>query len=65
MENRVDEIEEQRRYYAATANQYEAMHVNEGDEHFFALSFLVASITYLDVKSVLDIGSGTGRAISS
>jgi len=30
------EIEMQRHYYAETANCYDAMHVNEQDEHFFA-----------------------------
>jgi len=57
------EIELQRRYYAKTAGQYEAMHVQEKDDHFFALSLLVASLDYLDARSILDIGSGTGRAI--
>ena len=42
--NTTDEIEKQRRYYAETANLYDAMHVNEQDEHFFALSFLVAAL---------------------
>lgn len=58
-----DEIEKQRHYYAATANLYDAMHVNERDEHFFALYFLVATLDYLQVRSILDIGSGTGRAL--
>lgn len=63
MSNATDEIEMQRHYYAETANFYDAMHVNEQDEHFFALSFLVAALDYLQVRSILDIGSGTGRAI--
>ena len=57
------EIETQWRYYAETASIYDSMHVDEKDEHFFALSFLVGAIDYLDIKSVLDIGSGTGRVI--
>jgi ubiquinone/menaquinone biosynthesis C-methylase UbiE len=57
------EIEIQRRYYANTASIYDSMHVDEKDEHFFALSFLVGAIDYLDIKSVLDIGSGTGRVV--
>lgn len=64
MKKSLDEIEKQRRYYASTASKYEAMHINEKDEHSFALAFLMASLDYLDVKSILDIGSGTGRAIS-
>jgi len=58
-----NEVEEQRSYYANTALEYEEMHLLEMDEHFLALSLLVGVIDYLGVKSVLDIGSGTGRAI--
>jgi len=53
----------QRKYYADTAARYEEMHVEEQDEHFFALGFLAASVEYLKIQSILDIGSGTGRAI--
>jgi len=56
-------IEIQRRYYAETANQYDSMHLEQNDEHFFALSFLVGVIDYLGIRSILDIGSGTGRAL--
>jgi len=65
MKNTAAEVEKQRQYYAETAKQYETMHINENekDEHYFALSFLLASLDYLEVKSILDIGSGTGRAI--
>lgn len=59
--NNIDEIQKQRRYYAETASRYEGM---RGDEHFFGLTFLVAALDYLEVRSVLDIGSGTGRAVS-
>jgi ubiquinone/menaquinone biosynthesis C-methylase UbiE len=58
-----DEVRRQRQYYAATSQQYDAMHGNRWDEHDFALSFLVAACDYLEARSVLDIGSGTGRAI--
>jgi ubiquinone/menaquinone biosynthesis C-methylase UbiE len=64
MSSTISEIQIQRQYYADTASQYDQMHVCEGDEHFFALSFLVGMIDYLQVKSILDIGSGTGRAIA-
>lgn len=57
------EVEIQRQYYAATAQQYDAMHVGEKDEHSFALSFLSGMLEHLDARSVLDVGSGTGRAI--
>lgn len=57
------EIELQRDYYARTANSYEGLHVQEGDEHFFALAWLAALIRYYGFRSVLDVGSGTGRAL--
>ena len=57
------EIEIQQRYYAETANQYDSMHLDKNDEHFFALSFMVGAIDYLGIHSILDIGSGTGRAV--
>lgn len=63
MKNTTEEIEEQRRYYAATANQYDDMQVKEQDEHSFALCFLVAALDYFRVRSILDVGSGTGRAL--
>jgi len=63
MRDETDEILRQRSYYAKMANIYESMHVNEQDAHFFALNFLVASLNYLKIESVLDIGSGTGRAV--
>lgn len=63
MQNITDEIEKQQRYYASSALKYDVMHVNKKDEHSFALSFLVASLDYLEVRSILDIGSGTGRAL--
>ena len=40
------------------------MHVHEQDPHFFALSFMLSAINYLKVESILDIGSGTGRALT-
>ena len=57
------EIDIQRKYYADTAVKYEEMHVNAKDEHYLALNFLVASLDYYEIKSILDIGCGTGRAI--
>lgn len=59
-----DEIERQRAYYAETARRYNEMHVHGGDnEHNFSLAFMVSTLDYLGVKSVLDIGSGTGRTL--
>ena len=58
----MNEIETQREYYKATAHKYDLMHADI--EHKVELSFLSSSIEYFSIKSVLDIGSGTGRAIS-
>lgn len=59
----MNEIEIQRHWYAETANQYDLMHLKDKDEHFFALSFMVGMINHLDIRSILDVGSGTGRAV--
>lgn len=58
-----DEVNLQRQYYADTAAEYDAMQISERDEHQFALSILSAMIEYHGIKSVLDVGSGTGRAL--
>ncbi len=57
------EIEIQRQYYALTAGKYNALHCQPNDEHYFALSFLLAASGFYDFKSILDVGSGTGRAL--
>jgi ubiquinone/menaquinone biosynthesis C-methylase UbiE len=58
-----DPVVVQREYYARTANEYDRMHVSATDEHAFALAILVSIIDFLEIRSVLDIGSGTGRAL--
>jgi ubiquinone/menaquinone biosynthesis C-methylase UbiE len=55
--------QQQRDYYAETASVYESMHVQPGDEHFIALEYAAALLHVVRAKSVLDVGSGTGRAI--
>ena len=57
------EVEMQRSYYAETAAQYDGMHLNEKDEHYFALTFMVAALEHFQIRSILDIGSGTGRVL--
>lgn len=56
-------VEIQRDYYARTAHRYDQVHVDGHDEHAFALSFLAGCLEFLNINSVLDVGSGTGRAI--
>lgn len=55
--------ERQRDYYAGTALEYDSMHVRPGDEHFVALEYVASLLDVVRAKSVLDVGSGTGRAI--
>lgn len=57
------ETDAQRRYYAETAHEYDAMHVNADDEHFLALSFMVGVLDHFQIRSILDVGAGTGRAL--
>jgi ubiquinone/menaquinone biosynthesis C-methylase UbiE len=54
----------QREYYEKTARGYDAAHLADGDEHDFALGFLVGATTYLKAGTVLDVGAGTGRALA-
>ena len=53
----------QRAYYARTANAYDRAHAHEGDAHYFALSFLLGALDFLEATSVLEVGAGTGRAL--
>jgi SAM-dependent methyltransferase len=53
----------QRRYYTATAARYDEMHVREQDEHFRALRYISAFVPLAGITSILDVGSGTGRAL--
>ena len=56
-------VEMQRAYYAQTAAAYDDMHVREDDEHGFALSFLISAVGQFGIRSILDVGCGTGRAL--
>ena len=58
-----DPVTIQREYYRRTASRYDEMHVHSDGEHTFALWFMTSMIRYLECRSVLDIGSGTGRAL--
>jgi ubiquinone/menaquinone biosynthesis C-methylase UbiE len=58
------EAEIQQRYYAESAHKYSEMHDQDRDGHYLALALLVATIDYFGIESILDIGSGTGRAVT-
>ena len=62
--NVASEVEIQQRYYAESAHKYSEMHDQDDDGHYLALLLLVATIDYFGIKSILDVGSGTGRAVS-
>ncbi|MFH1066461.1 MAG: methyltransferase domain-containing protein [bacterium] len=57
------EIRLQRQYYAATAGRYDQLHGGADSSHFVALGFLTGLLDDLQVKTILDIGSGTGRCL--
>jgi ubiquinone/menaquinone biosynthesis C-methylase UbiE len=50
-------------YYHKTADQYDGWHVRAGDEHFVALDYLSHLLKVIGARSILDVGTGTGRAI--
>ena len=58
-----DPIRIQRDYYRETAADYDRRHVSADDEHAFALAFMISAIKFFGIRSVLDVGSGTGRAL--
>ena len=58
-----EEIRVQREYYRNTAARYDALRVGDEDEYDFALALLPGLIQWIGVESVLDVGSGTGRAL--
>ncbi|MBK6282673.1 MAG: class I SAM-dependent methyltransferase [Draconibacterium sp.] len=55
----------QEEYYQQTAINYDSMHLIQGtdNEHDIALGFLSSFIKLYSIKSILDVGAGTGRTI--
>jgi ubiquinone/menaquinone biosynthesis C-methylase UbiE len=58
----MDAVKRQRDYYQSTAEEYDKMHMAD-EEHTYALSIMEGLVKQLEISSVLDIGSGTGRAV--
>jgi len=56
-----DAVEFQRRYYEATADSYDASHIER--EHVVALHLLAAFVSMNGIRSILDVGAGTDRAM--
>jgi ubiquinone/menaquinone biosynthesis C-methylase UbiE len=50
----------QRAYYAETAEKYDTLHTHE---HSLGLGFMISALELLGIRSILDIGCGTGRAL--
>jgi len=57
-----DEQKLQREYYDKTASEYENCHCT-GEETLAPLYFLKAMVERYDVKSILEVGAGTGDAL--
>ena len=53
----------QRKYYAATAVRYDDMRRGEEFVVGLALDLMMSVLDRLEIRSILDIGSGTGRAL--
>jgi ubiquinone/menaquinone biosynthesis C-methylase UbiE len=61
MNTKLDDVEWQRTYYSSTADKYDGMH--DEHEHQLPLALLIGALDWMGVESVLDVGSGTGRAV--
>lgn len=57
------EVEIQRQYYAQTASFYDEMHLAKDQEQILALHLLAGYIEFYQIRSVLDVGAGTGRTV--
>ena len=53
----------QRRYYTENAQRYEHMHSHEGSQDGFSAQFVPAMLRMLGARSVLDVGTATGKGM--
>ena len=58
-----DPVLAQRRYYAETAARYDAMHAHEAVDDEAGMRILFSALQTLEVRSLLDVGSATGRGL--
>ena len=56
-------VEMQRKYYTDTAWRYEQMHEHEGAGDVIGTKFVVSILRMIDARSVLDVGTATGRGL--
>jgi ubiquinone/menaquinone biosynthesis C-methylase UbiE len=57
------ELEFHRDYYRRTASAYDTMNVHERDEHSYVIASLAGQLDFFGIKSVLEVGAGTGRLL--
>ncbi|HKW58089.1 MAG TPA: class I SAM-dependent methyltransferase [Candidatus Acidoferrum sp.] len=53
----------QRKYYADTAGRYDEMHAHEGVADPLNMQMVQAILRMIDARSVLDVGTATGRGL--
>jgi SAM-dependent methyltransferase len=58
-----DPVLAQRRYYTETASRYDAMHAHEAVDDDAGMQILFSVLRTLEVRSLLDVGSATGRGL--
>jgi ubiquinone/menaquinone biosynthesis C-methylase UbiE len=56
-------VEIQRKYYTDTAARYEQMHAHEGSGDPLINKFVHSVLQMIDARSVLDVGTATGRGL--
>jgi SAM-dependent methyltransferase len=56
-------VQLQRAHYAATAQSYDREFVDSEDPHGIALRYMTMLMQGFDCRSVLDVGTGTGRGV--
>jgi ubiquinone/menaquinone biosynthesis C-methylase UbiE len=54
---------QQHKYYTEKASLYNDKHVIDNDEHYVALKHIMSLLGIYEITSILDVGSGTGRAV--
>ena len=58
-----DPVLAQRRYYTETASRYDAMHAHEAVDDEAGMQILFSVLRTLELRSLLDVGSATGRGL--
>jgi SAM-dependent methyltransferase len=61
--NRLEAQQRQHRLYTEGAHRYDRAHVESQDQHFVALEYILGLMTTLRLRSLLDVGTGTGRSL--